>query len=62
RPDKVIEVDSGEGIKLRVTAAYPVRNAIAVEFELINHLAKDRVLKISFTYPGKGISPDWDHL
>lgn len=59
RPDKVSEVDSGEGLRLTVTAAYPVRNAIAVEFELINYLTRNRVLKISFTYPSKGISPDW---
>ena len=31
RPDKVIEIDTAEGLELTVTAAWPVRNALAVE-------------------------------
>jgi len=59
RPDRINEVGSSEGLKLTVTVAYPVRNAIAIEFEFANHLAKDRVLKINFIYPGKDTPPNW---
>ena len=54
RPDKVVEVDTAEGLELTVTAAWPARNALAVEFALANQTAKPRTVELSFDYPGKG--------
>ena len=41
RPDRVIERDLAPDLELTVTAAWPVRNALAVQFEL-HDLAGDR--------------------
>ena len=59
RPDKVVEIDAADGLELTVTAAWPARNALALEFTLTNQTAKPRVIELSFDYPGKGRKPDW---
>jgi len=59
RPDKVVETAACEGLELTATAAWPERNAVAVEFELRNLADKARALVVSFDQPGKGIAPDW---
>jgi len=60
RPDRVTEVDESNNLELIATASFPNRNAIAVEFELVNLVDRDRTLTVSFDYPGKGVSPDWE--
>lgn len=59
RPDKVIEFDQSEELNIIAKASFPERNAIAVEFEVINLMRKKRQITISFEYPGKGVKPDW---
>jgi hypothetical protein len=59
RPDKVVETDAADGLELRVTAAWPARNALALEIAVTNQTAKPRVIKLGFDYPGKGRKPDW---
>ena len=59
RPDQVIEVDRGGDFELTATAAWPARNALAIQFELRNRANRPRRLDMSFDYPGKGVSPDW---
>ncbi|HEX4485425.1 MAG TPA: trehalase family glycosidase [Terriglobales bacterium] len=59
RPDKVIESDEAENLALTATTAFPVFNAIAVRFTLVNLSSQSRTVKFSFDYPGKGVAPDW---
>ena len=59
RPDQVIEVDQGSDLTLTASAAWPTRNALAVQFEMHNLAAHRRQLTLSFDYPGKGESPTW---
>ena len=59
RPDKVVEVDAGPELALTVTAVWPVRNALAVQFELHNLAARPRSLRLGFDYPGQDCPPDW---
>ena len=59
RPDKVIEIDSADGLELTAIVSFPVRNGLAVEFTLVNQTAKPRTIQIGFDYPGKGVRPDW---
>lgn len=59
RPDKVVEIDSADGLKLTAIVSFPVRNGLAVEFTLVNQTAKPRTIQIGFDYPGKGVWPDW---
>jgi hypothetical protein len=59
RPDKVIESDEADGLTLEATAAFPEWNAVAVRFALENLTNNDRAVTVDFTYPGKGIPPDW---
>ena len=59
RPDKVIEMDQAGDLILTVTAAFPVRNAIGVRFEVLNRGAIARTITVHFKYPGKGVRPDW---
>lgn len=60
RPDKVIETDTAGDIQLTVTASYPARNCLGMEFELTNPSDFPRTVRMSFTYPGKGVEPIWD--
>jgi hypothetical protein len=59
RPEKVVEIDAADGLELTVTAAWPARNALALEFTLVNQTAKSRTIELNFDYPGKGRKPDW---
>jgi hypothetical protein len=59
RPDKVIEIDAAEGLELTASAAWPQRNALAVEFVLSNLSDKPRDVELTFDFPGKGVPPDW---
>ena len=59
RPDKVVEVDAADGLELMVTAAWPARNALGLEFTLTNQTAKPRTIELNFDYPSKGRKPDW---
>jgi len=59
RPDKVIETDEADDLVLTVTAAFPVRDTVAVQFEVVNRRAAARTIVIRFDYPGKGVRPDW---
>jgi hypothetical protein len=59
RPDKVVELDAADGLELTVTAAWPTRNALALDFTLTNQTAKPRTIELNFDYPGKGRKPDW---
>ncbi len=59
RPDKVIETDTSNDIDLTATAAFPVWDAIAVQFSLKNRASRERNITLSFDYPGKGVAPDW---
>jgi hypothetical protein len=59
RPDKVVEVDAVDELKLTVTAAWPARNALALEFTIASQSAKPRTIRLNFDYPGKGRKPDW---
>jgi len=51
RPDKVIETDRSKDLELEVTAAFPVRNAIAIEFLLRNLSDKTRTVEVAFEGP-----------
>ncbi len=59
RPDQVIETDAADGLELTATAAWPGRNALAVEFLLSNLWNKPRNVELAFAFPGKGVLPDW---
>ncbi len=59
RPDKVIEMDETGDLVLTVTAAFPVSNAVGVQFEAVNRRAASRTIVIRFDYPGKAVRPDW---
>mgnify|MGYP000944896752 CR=1 FL=1 len=59
RPDKIVEIDTADGLDLRAVVSFPVRNGLAVEFTLTNQTAKPRIVEIDFDFPGKGIAPDW---
>ncbi len=59
RPDKVIEVDTADGLELTAIVSWPVRNGLAIEFTLANQTARPRTIQLSFNYPGKGVRPDW---
>ena len=59
RPDKVIEIDAAKGLELTVIAAWPARNALALELTFANRTAEPRTLELNFDYPGKGQKPDW---
>lgn len=59
RPDRVVEIDTAEGLKLTATAAWPARNTLAVEILLTNQTDKPRNVELSFDYPGKGQPPNW---
>lgn len=59
RPDKVVEVDTADGLELTATAAWPERNAVAVEISLLNQTDKPKNVELNFDFPGKGQLPDW---
>lgn len=59
RPDKVVEVDTAPGLELTVTAAWPARNALILEFVVANQTPNERTIELSFGYPGKDRKPDW---
>ena len=59
RPDIVTEVDAGPDLELTVTAAWPVRNTLAVRFEVRNLAQAARRLTLAFDYPGQDTPPDW---
>jgi hypothetical protein len=59
RPDKVIEVDAAGDLTLTATAAWPERNGVALDFEIVNPSERRRSVTVSFDYPGKGVQPDW---
>ena len=59
RPDKVVEIDTAEGLELTATAAWPGRNTLAMESVLTNQTDKPRNVELSFNYPGKGQPPTW---
>jgi hypothetical protein len=59
RPDKVVEVDTADGLELSVTAAWPARNSLALEFTFVNTSAASRTIEVGFDSPGKGRKPDW---
>jgi hypothetical protein len=59
RPDKVVEIDTAEGLELTATASWPGRNTLTVEFLLTNQTDKPRNIELSFNYPGKGQPPTW---
>lgn len=59
RPDKVIETDRSDNLEVTATAAFPVWDAIAVQFSVKNLAAHDRGIDLDFEYPGKGVAPDW---
>lgn len=61
RPDQVIEVDRGEDLELTASAAWPARNALAVQFEVHNLANRPRRLELAFDYPGRGVPPDWNN-
>ena len=60
RPDKIIEVDSVGDVKLTVSIAYPLHNAVAVEFVFDNPGTNSRTFNVDFDFPGKGVAPDWE--
>lgn len=60
RPERVTEKDEAGEFTLTAIAAWPVRNALAVEFQIENTSARARDIRIAFDYPGKNILPDWD--
>ena len=59
RPDKVLELDAANDLELSVAAAWPARNALALEITLTNRTARPRLIDLNFDYPGKGLKPDW---
>jgi len=59
RPDKVVEIDSADGLELEAIVSCPVRNGLAFEFTLVNQTDKPRTIQVGFEYPGKGVGPDW---
>ena len=59
RPDQVIEVDRGSDLELKGAAAWPSRNALAVQFEVRNLADRPRRLNLAFDFPGKSESPNW---
>jgi hypothetical protein len=60
RPDKIVEVDSVGNVTLTVSIAYPLRNALAIEFVFDNPGPAPRTLNVEFDYPGKGLPPNWE--
>ncbi len=62
RPDIVAEVDAGPELELTVTAAWPVRNTLAVRCEIRNLAQVPRRLTLAFDYPGHDTSPDWQGM
>jgi hypothetical protein len=59
RPDMVIERDTAPDLELTVTAVWPARNALAVQFELRDLAGRPRELSVGFDYPGKDCPPTW---
>jgi hypothetical protein len=59
RPDVVTEVDAGPDLKLTITAAWPVRNTLAIRCEVRNLAQTERQLTLAFDYPGHDTPPDW---
>ena len=55
RPDKVIETDKSTDLELEVIAAFPVRNAIAVELLLRNLSGKRRTVEVAFEGPASDL-------
>lgn len=60
RPDKVIEIDSAGDIQLKMTASYPLRNCLGLEFELTNTSDSARTVDLRFNYHGQ--DPVWEGL
>jgi len=59
RPDKIIESDEAGDFAITATAAFPMTDAIAVRFSLVNRSSQARNVTINFNYPGKGVLPTW---
>ena len=60
RPDKIIELDSTDAIKLEVTVSCPVRNGLVVEFDLKNSSNKSMTLTLDFTSPAVDSLLNWE--
>jgi hypothetical protein len=60
RPDKIVEVDSIDALRLNVTVSCPVRNGLIVEFELRNSSSKSRAVSIEFISPGSDSLLRWE--
>ena len=52
RPDKVVEIDSADGLELTASVSFPVRNGLAVEFALVNRTARPRTIRMGFDCMG----------
>jgi len=55
QPDKVTEIDKSTDLDLEVAVAFPMRNAIAIEFLLRNISGKGRTVEIDFEGPASDL-------
>jgi hypothetical protein len=60
RPDKIVELDSLDGLKLEVTVSCPVRNGLVVEFDLANKTNNPKTVACAFTSPATDSLLTWE--